>query len=152
MWQYKQLSADTGAIHCRCSVPGCLKEFRHKSHLTRHLVVAHNIVTRSVSPKPIMKTRAAFSLIAIPVTKIARVSVTNTPVTRLWGKYSTIPVTRIATVSVLPLLDCLKRAVSSLKLSAPYWTAHPVYLYINQDYHGEVFCITLGDEVQIQIV
>lgn len=49
-----------------------LKEFRLKAHLARHLATAHGLVVRSGSPRPVMKTRAAFCLITTPLTRISR--------------------------------------------------------------------------------
>lgn len=37
------------------------------------MAVAHGLVVRSTSPKPIMKTRAAFCLVTTPLTRISRV-------------------------------------------------------------------------------
>jgi len=71
--QYKQLTVDSGAVMCRCTVATCGKEFRHKTHLARHMAVAHGLVVRSTSPKPIMKTRAAFCLITTPLTRMSRI-------------------------------------------------------------------------------
>lgn len=49
-----------------------LQEFRLKAHLARHLATAHGLVVRSGSPRPVMKTRAAFCLITTPLTRISR--------------------------------------------------------------------------------
>ncbi|XP_067943711.1 metastasis-associated protein MTA3-like [Watersipora subatra] len=70
--RYKQL-ADMGSASCRCSIAGCLKEFRHKASLARHMMVAHGISVRASSPKPIMKTRTAFCLITTSLTRLSRV-------------------------------------------------------------------------------
>ncbi|XP_061173834.1 metastasis-associated protein MTA3-like [Saccostrea echinata] len=56
----------------RCTIAGCGKEFRLKAHLARHLATAHGLVVRSGSPRPVMKTRAAFCLITTPLTRISR--------------------------------------------------------------------------------
>lgn len=56
----------------RCTITGCGKEFRLKAHLARHLATAHGLVVRSGSPRPVMKTRAAFCLITTPLTRISR--------------------------------------------------------------------------------
>ena len=48
------------------------QEFRLKAHLARHLATAHGLVVRSGSPRPVMKTRAAFCLITTPLTRISR--------------------------------------------------------------------------------
>lgn len=56
----------------RCTISNCGKEFKFKAHLARHCAQAHGIAMRSGSPRPIMKTRAAFYLHTAPSTKIAR--------------------------------------------------------------------------------
>lgn len=56
----------------RCTIAGCGKEFRLKAHLACHLATAHGLVVRSGSPRPVMKTRAAFCLITTPLTRISR--------------------------------------------------------------------------------
>lgn len=56
----------------RCNLQGCGKEFKFKAHLARHLAQAHGIAMRSGSPRPIMKTRAAFYLQTNQATKVAR--------------------------------------------------------------------------------
>ncbi|KAK3093683.1 hypothetical protein FSP39_018875 [Pinctada imbricata] len=56
----------------RCTIANCGKEFRLKAHLARHLATAHGLVVRSGSPRPVMKTRAAFCLITTPLTRISR--------------------------------------------------------------------------------
>ena len=58
-------------IH-RCNFPGCGKEFKVKTHLVRHLAQSHGLAMRSGSPRPIMKTRAAFYLHTNQATKVAR--------------------------------------------------------------------------------
>jgi metastasis-associated protein MTA len=56
----------------RCNYNNCGKEFKFKAHLVRHCAQAHGIVVRSGSPRPIMKTRAAFYLSTNEATKVAR--------------------------------------------------------------------------------
>lgn len=43
-----------------------------KAHLARHCATAHGLVIRAGSPRPIMKTRAAFYLHTTPATRKAR--------------------------------------------------------------------------------
>lgn len=56
----------------RCTITGCGKEFRLKTHLARHLATAHGLAIRAGSPRPVMKTRAAFCLVPTPLTRISR--------------------------------------------------------------------------------
>ncbi|CAH1791222.1 unnamed protein product [Owenia fusiformis] len=56
----------------RCTISGCGKEFKLKAHLARHLATAHGLAIRAGSPRPVMKTRAAFCLITTPLTRISR--------------------------------------------------------------------------------
>jgi len=56
----------------RCTISGCGKEFRLKNHLARHLATAHGLAIRAGSPRPVMKTRAAFCLVTTPLTRISR--------------------------------------------------------------------------------
>ncbi|XP_021345443.1 metastasis-associated protein MTA3-like isoform X2 [Mizuhopecten yessoensis] len=56
----------------RCTIAGCGKEFRLKAHLARHLATAHGLVVSAGSPRPVMKTRAAFCLITTSLTRISR--------------------------------------------------------------------------------
>jgi len=56
----------------RCTITGCGKEFKFKAHLARHCSQAHGIQMRSGSPRPIVKTRAAFYLQTNVATKLAR--------------------------------------------------------------------------------
>jgi len=49
-----------------------IQEFRLKAHLARHLATAHGLAIRAGSPRPVMKTRAAFCLITTPLTRISR--------------------------------------------------------------------------------
>jgi len=56
----------------RCNVNGCGKEFKLKAHLIRHCAQSHGLILRSGSPRPIMKTRAAFYLHTNLASKIAR--------------------------------------------------------------------------------
>ncbi|XP_052823455.1 metastasis-associated protein MTA3 isoform X4 [Octopus bimaculoides] len=56
----------------RCTIAGCGKEFKLKPHLARHLATAHGLAIRAGSPRPMMKTRAAFCLITTPLTRISR--------------------------------------------------------------------------------
>ncbi|GFY39150.1 metastasis-associated protein MTA1 [Trichonephila inaurata madagascariensis] len=56
----------------RCTISGCGKEFKLKAHLARHCATAHGLVIRAGSPRPIMKTRAAFYLQTTALTRKAR--------------------------------------------------------------------------------
>lgn len=56
----------------KCTIQGCGKEFKLKAHLARHLATVHGLAVRSGSPRPVMKTRAAFCLITTPLTKLSR--------------------------------------------------------------------------------
>lgn len=56
----------------KCTIAGCGKEFRLKAHLARHLATAHGLMVRSGSPRPVMKTRAAFCLVTTSLTRISR--------------------------------------------------------------------------------
>nr|QVX32612.1 MTA1/2/3 [Platynereis dumerilii] len=56
----------------RCTIGGCGKEFKLKAHLARHLATAHGLAIQAGSPRPVMKTRAAFCLITTPLTRISR--------------------------------------------------------------------------------
>jgi len=56
----------------RCTISGCGKEFKLKAHLARHLATAHGLAIRAGSPRPVMKTRAAFCLITTSLTRISR--------------------------------------------------------------------------------
>ncbi|KAG1652200.1 Metastasis-associated protein MTA3 [Nymphon striatum] len=56
----------------RCSIGNCGKEFKLKAHLARHCANAHGVAIRAGSPRPIMKTRAAFYLSTTALTKQAR--------------------------------------------------------------------------------
>lgn len=56
----------------KCTISGCGKEFKLKTHLARHLATAHGLAIQPGSPRPIMKTRAAFCLITTPLTRISR--------------------------------------------------------------------------------
>ncbi|KAL3874853.1 hypothetical protein ACJMK2_037813 [Sinanodonta woodiana] len=56
----------------KCTITGCGKEFKLKAHLARHLATAHGLAIRAGSPRPVMKTRAAFCLITTPLTRISR--------------------------------------------------------------------------------
>lgn len=56
----------------KCTIAGCGKEFRLKAHLARHLATAHGLMVRSSSPRPVMKTRAAFCLVTTSLTRISR--------------------------------------------------------------------------------
>ena len=48
------------------------QEFKLKTHLARHLATAHGLSIQPGSPRPVMKTRAAFCLITTPLTRISR--------------------------------------------------------------------------------
>ncbi|RWS16296.1 metastasis-associated protein MTA3-like protein [Dinothrombium tinctorium] len=56
----------------RCTLSGCGKEFKFKAHLARHCAQVHGIAFRAGSPRPIVKTRAAFYLHTVKSTKFAR--------------------------------------------------------------------------------
>ncbi|XP_054154293.1 metastasis-associated protein MTA3-like [Oppia nitens] len=56
----------------RCSINNCGKEFKFKAHLIRHCATSHGLAVRSGSPRPIMKTRAAFYLCATLAARVAR--------------------------------------------------------------------------------
>ncbi|XP_050404231.1 metastasis-associated protein MTA3 isoform X1 [Patella vulgata] len=56
----------------RCTIAGCGKEFKLKTHLARHLATAHGLAIRPGSPKPVMKTRAAFCLVTTALTRLSR--------------------------------------------------------------------------------
>ena len=43
-----------------------------KAHLARHLANTHGLAIRSGSPRPVMKTRAAFCLITTSLTRASR--------------------------------------------------------------------------------
>ena len=43
-----------------------------KAHLARHLANTHGLAVRSGSPRPVMKTRAAFCLITTALTRASR--------------------------------------------------------------------------------
>ena len=49
-----------------------LQEFKLKAHLARHLATAHGLAIRAGSPRPVMKTRAAFCLVTTSLTRISR--------------------------------------------------------------------------------
>ncbi|XP_076463622.1 metastasis-associated protein MTA3-like [Babylonia areolata] len=56
----------------KCTIAGCGKEFKLKTHLARHLATAHGLSIQPGSPRPVMKTRAAFCLITTPLTRVSR--------------------------------------------------------------------------------
>lgn len=56
----------------RCPQLGCGKEFKLKAQLSRHCAQAHGLHLRSGSPRPIMKTRAAFYLHTNQAARVAR--------------------------------------------------------------------------------
>ncbi|XP_077864855.1 metastasis-associated protein MTA1-like [Saccoglossus kowalevskii] len=57
----------------RCTISGCGKEFKLKSHLARHCQTVHGLTIRSSSTKPtVLKTRQAFFLSATTLTRISR--------------------------------------------------------------------------------
>ena len=56
----------------RCTITNCGKEFKFKAHLARHCATAHGLAMRSGSPRPIMKTRAAFYLCSTLAARVAR--------------------------------------------------------------------------------
>lgn len=56
----------------KCNVTTCGKEFKFKAHLARHCATSHGVAIRSGSPRPIMKTRAAFIFKVVPSLRMAR--------------------------------------------------------------------------------
>ncbi|KAH9499612.1 Metastasis-associated protein mta1 [Bulinus truncatus] len=56
----------------KCTISGCGKEFKLKAHLARHLATAHGLAIQPGSPRPVMKTRAAFCLVTTELTRISR--------------------------------------------------------------------------------
>ncbi|XP_067680875.1 metastasis-associated protein MTA3-like isoform X5 [Haliotis asinina] len=71
--QRQERVAQMNAIRShRCTISGCGKDFKLKAHLARHLATAHGLAIRSGSPRPVMKTRAAFCLVTTPLTRISR--------------------------------------------------------------------------------
>ncbi|XP_064489544.1 metastasis-associated protein MTA3-like isoform X2 [Ornithodoros turicata] len=56
----------------RCTITGCGKEFKLKAHLARHCATAHGLALRAGSPRPVVKTRAAFYLCTTPLTRATR--------------------------------------------------------------------------------
>ena len=48
------------------------QEFRLKAFLAKHLATGHGLAIRPGSPRPVMKTRAAFCLITTPLTRTSR--------------------------------------------------------------------------------
>ncbi|XP_027194230.2 metastasis-associated protein MTA3-like [Dermatophagoides pteronyssinus] len=56
----------------KCNVTSCGKEFKFKAHLARHCATSHGVAIRSGSPRPIMKTRAAFIFKVVPSLRMAR--------------------------------------------------------------------------------
>lgn len=56
----------------RCTLTNCGKEFKIRAHLARHAAQAHGVAIRAGSPRPIMKTRAAFYLHTTFAAKLAR--------------------------------------------------------------------------------
>lgn len=56
----------------KCNVTTCGKEFKFKAHLVRHCATSHGTPMRSGSPRPIMKTRAAFYYNVVPSLRISR--------------------------------------------------------------------------------
>lgn len=61
-----------GYIFNPCSIFPPQQEFKLKAHLARHCATAHGLVIRAGSPRPIMKTRAAFYLHTTSLTRKAR--------------------------------------------------------------------------------
>ena len=64
----------------RCNFAGCGKEFGTKLHLARHCQQLHSTngtAIRSDSPRPIMKTRAAFLAKTTQLAKVARFQLPN---------------------------------------------------------------------------
>ncbi|KAF7488412.1 Metastasis-associated protein MTA3 [Sarcoptes scabiei] len=56
----------------KCNITSCGKEFKFKAHLARHCANSHGLAMRSGSPRPIMKTRAAFYYNVVPSLRLAR--------------------------------------------------------------------------------
>ena len=56
----------------KCNQPNCNEEFKLKLSLARHYQEVHPEVKRSISPRPIMKTRAAFVIQTTDTIKLAR--------------------------------------------------------------------------------
>jgi len=56
----------------KCNITGCGKEFKLKAHLARHLSNNHGLPIQPGSPRPVMKTRAAFCLVTTELTRISR--------------------------------------------------------------------------------
>ncbi|XP_055879501.1 metastasis-associated protein MTA3-like isoform X5 [Biomphalaria glabrata] len=56
----------------KCTISGCGKEFKLKAHLARHLATAHGLAIQPGSPRPVMKTRAAFCLVTTELTRLSR--------------------------------------------------------------------------------
>lgn len=56
----------------KCTISGCGKDFKLKAHLARHLATAHGLAIQPGSPRPVMKTRAAFCLVTTELTRISR--------------------------------------------------------------------------------
>ena len=54
------------------SLTQIFQEFKLKAHLARHLATAHGLAIRAGSPRPVMKTRAAFCLVTTSLTRISR--------------------------------------------------------------------------------
>ncbi|XP_064623764.1 metastasis-associated protein MTA3-like isoform X3 [Lineus longissimus] len=69
---YERLAHMAALRMHRCTISGCGKEFKLKAHLARHLATAHGLAVRSGSPRPVMKTRAAFCLITTALTRLSR--------------------------------------------------------------------------------
>ncbi|RUS76393.1 hypothetical protein EGW08_015844, partial [Elysia chlorotica] len=56
----------------KSSSPLPCQEFKLKAHLARHLATAHGLAIQPGSPRPVMKTRAAFCLVTTELTRISR--------------------------------------------------------------------------------
>ncbi|XP_005093442.1 metastasis-associated protein MTA3 isoform X2 [Aplysia californica] len=56
----------------KCTFTGCGKEFKLKAHLNRHMATSHGMPIQPGSPRPVMKTRAAFCLVTTELTRISR--------------------------------------------------------------------------------
>jgi metastasis-associated protein MTA len=59
-------------VSYKCNVNGCEKECKNKSALQRHYTLAHGIMFRSGSPRPLSKPRNTFSLYTTPLTRAVR--------------------------------------------------------------------------------
>ncbi|XP_076442315.1 metastasis-associated protein MTA3-like isoform X2 [Babylonia areolata] len=57
----------------KCTITGCGKEFKLKTHLARHLATAHGLTLQGAGGgRPVVKARAAFCLVTTPITRLSR--------------------------------------------------------------------------------